>query len=100
AEALDHAAETEALWERLERSSWPERWRLVNEEREFRSWRLCVRVGNESREAAANQPKEALELARFAVRIAELVPGRKEWRQRLKGQTLGWLSNALRACND
>ena len=27
-----------------------------------------------SREAAANQPKEALELARLAERIAELVP--------------------------
>lgn len=99
-EVVGPVAEAEALWVIVERSSWPDRWRLVNEDRRFRSWRLCVRVGNESREAAANDPKEALELARLAVRIAELVPGCKEWRQRLQGLATGWLTNAHRACDD
>jgi tetratricopeptide (TPR) repeat protein len=92
--------ETEALWARLEPSPEAERWRLVNENRELRSWRLCVRVCEESRKMAANHPREALELVRLAVRIAELVPGRKEWRWRLQGIATGYLSNALRATDD
>jgi transcriptional regulator with XRE-family HTH domain len=88
------------LWQVLKRKTPAERLALVESDRRFRVWGLVVRVCEESREAAANEPREALELARLAVRVAELVFGRKEWRWRLQGLALGYLANALRATDD
>jgi hypothetical protein len=59
-----------------------------------------VLVTQESLDAAPNQPKEALELAKLAVRIAELVPGTQAWRWRLQGRAGAALTNAYRVCSD
>ncbi|HET9227375.1 MAG TPA: helix-turn-helix transcriptional regulator, partial [Thermoanaerobaculia bacterium] len=99
-ESLHARDRADALWQIFKRKKPAERLALVESDRRFRVWGLVVKVCEESREAAANEPKEALELARLAVRIAELVPGRKEWRWRLQGLATGYLSNALRTMND
>jgi tetratricopeptide (TPR) repeat protein len=73
---------------------------MVEEDGRLRTWGLCVLVVWESLAAAPNQPKEALALAELAVRIAELVPGSREWRSRQEGFALAALTNAHRVCND
>ena len=90
----------ELLWARLKRRSGPERRLLVEEAKEFRSWALCERVAAESAERAPSQPREALELAELALRMAELAPGGEAWRARLQGYALVQVSNSHRTCND
>ncbi|MES1241414.1 MAG: helix-turn-helix transcriptional regulator [Acidobacteriota bacterium] len=90
----------EILWRQLKRHAPEDRLMLVEEDRRFRTWGLCVLVVWESVAAAPNRPKEALALAELAVRIAGLVPGIQEWRWRLEGFALAALTNAHRVCND
>jgi tetratricopeptide (TPR) repeat protein len=90
----------EILWRRLKRDTAEDRLMLVEEDARLRTWGLCVHVVWESLTAAPNHPKEALALAELAVRIAELVPGVREWRSRLEGFALAALTNAHRVCND
>jgi tetratricopeptide (TPR) repeat protein len=95
----DHE-EAEGLWRRLERRTWAQRWFLVEHVIELQNWALAVRVTAESLAAVPNRPKESLELARLALRIAERVGGSQEWRWRIQGYCGGILCNSLRACND
>lgn len=88
------------LWRRLKRYPPEDRLLLVEQDRRFRKWGLVVLVVQESLDAAANRPKEALELAQLAVRIAELVTGSSEWRWRLQGYAGAALTNAFRVCSD
>jgi transcriptional regulator with XRE-family HTH domain len=92
--------EAEVLWARLERRDAELRRLLVEEGEEYQSWAVCERAAAASREAAAAKPREALELAELALRIAELVPGKPLWRQRLRGYALAHVSHARRSCGD
>jgi tetratricopeptide (TPR) repeat protein len=92
--------QAEYLWRRLKRDQPADRLVLVEDDRRYHKWGLVVVVVRESLDAAANRPKEALELAQLAMRIAELVPGVKEWRWRLQGYAGAALINAFRVCSD
>ncbi len=90
----------EVLWGRLTRRSPADRRAFVEESARFRTWALCEKAAAESVEAAAASPKDALELAHLAVRIAELCPGLETWRWRLQGYALAHVANALRVMGD
>src|SRR6185295_6305703 len=100
ATAAPPVREAEALWAGLEPCSAGERRMLVEDLEEYREWSLCVRVAAESREKAANQPREALELAELALLIAELTPGEEAWRWRLQGYAWAHVANGRRVCQD
>lgn len=88
------------LWEHLKRRSPDERLAMVEDSRKFRTWALCERVAAESIALASNHPRQALEMAELAFRIAELTPGEAAWRSRLQGYSLAHIANARRVCND
>lgn len=98
--ALQARQEAASLWARMRHRKPRERLALVEGVMSFRNWALCEKVAAESIAAAPNRPQEALELAKLAVRIAELAPGDAAWRRRLQGYALAHLSNARRVCND
>lgn len=99
-EAVRARQEAAILWTRLQSRKPRERVALVEAGMTFRKWALCEKIAAESIAAAPNRPEEALELAKLAVRIAELAPGHATWRWRLQGYALAHLSNARRVCND
>jgi tetratricopeptide (TPR) repeat protein len=101
-EAEAHQAREEAkrLWARLERRKADERIALVEESPKFRSPALCELVSARSIEAAPNNPAEALELARLALRIAELCTGDDLLQQRTEGYAWFHVGNARRVTND
>jgi transcriptional regulator with XRE-family HTH domain len=74
--------------------------RLVELAEEYRSWAVAELAGEASVRAAAADPEEALELARFALFIAERVVGSAAWRDRLQGLEWGFVANARRVAND
>ena len=88
------------LWERLESMTPAQRRLAVEDAREFQLWSLAERLCHESEEAASDRADRALELARLAHRVAELVPDGEIWRSRLEGYTLGFLANAQRVSGD
>lgn len=90
----------EALFDRLSRRTERQRRLLVERVPEFRNWALVERLAGESLRLAPNHPREALEWARLAVRLAELVDGTREWRWRVQGYAGAALTNAWRVCND
>lgn len=92
--------EAAVLWARLARRNAGQRKALVEETEEFRGWALCERVAAESRVAAASDPRQALELAGLACRIADLASGSEAWRRRLQGYAWAHLSQARQACGD
>lgn len=99
-EALHARERAEAVWARLKKKTPADRLLLVEKSRDFRSWALCERIVAESLQLAANHPRDSRELARLAVRIAELAPGEELFRRRLQGYALAALCNAERVCND
>jgi transcriptional regulator with XRE-family HTH domain len=99
-EAVHAQDKADFLWRRLKREKPEHRMVLVEEDKRYRNWGLSVLVTQESLAAAPNQPKEALELAQLAVRIAELAPGTQAWRWRLQGHAGAALTNAYRVCSD
>lgn len=98
--AAEARREARGLWERMKVHPPALRLRLVEGTREFRNWALCELVCQQSLEAAADRADRALELARLAVRIAELAPGEIAWRRRLQGYALAHLANAIRVSGD
>jgi transcriptional regulator with XRE-family HTH domain len=68
----DDPAEAEALWAYLERRTAAERLLLVEEGEEYQTRALHERVLAESAALAAEEPRQAEELAQLAARIAEL----------------------------
>jgi transcriptional regulator with XRE-family HTH domain len=96
-EDREEAAE---LWGRMARRTPGQRTALVEETEEFRSWALCERVAAESAATLASDPRQALELAELARRIAELTPGSEAWRSRVQGYAWAHVSHARRACGD
>ncbi|HEX7184161.1 MAG TPA: helix-turn-helix transcriptional regulator [Thermoanaerobaculia bacterium] len=99
-EAIEARQTAERLWQVLKPRTHAQRLAQVEESAAFRTWALCERVAAESIERAANHPKQALELAELALRIAELVPGEEVWSWRLQGYAGVHVSNARRVCND
>lgn len=99
-EALHARQRAEQLWARLKRRTPAERLLLVEKVQAFRTWALCERVTVESRELAPNHPRQALEAAQLALRIAELVPGEVAWSLRLQGWALFHVTNGHRACQE
>jgi len=87
-------------WEEL-RPHGPARQRALVETRpELQNWGLAERLCEESERAAAESPARALELARLALRVAELAPGDARWRSCLLGYIHGFLANALRVADE
>jgi tetratricopeptide (TPR) repeat protein len=99
-EALQARERAEVLWKRLARRSAGDCVALVEDSKKFRTWALCERVAAESIAAAPNHPRQSLELAELARRIAELTPGSQTWKWRLQGYAWAHVSNARRVCND
>lgn len=91
--------EARLLWPRLEPLEADDRVLLVDEGTEYQSWALCELVCDKSL-AAADRPREALELAELAVFIAERVDGREAWKQRLQGYASAHLGHARRAAGN
>lgn len=76
------------LWANLEDCTAAERRMLVEDLEEYWSGDLCARVAAESLRKAADDPREALDLAELAVLIADLLP--KEEADRLRLQSHAW----------
>ncbi len=95
-----HRQEAEPLLKDLLRQPAAERWRMVEEYEGYRTWALAERTAFESEKKAAHNADAALDLARLAVRMAELTPGSEEWRSRLGGLCWGFLANAARVKGD
>lgn len=76
------------------------RWLLVEKARAYQSWTLAECLAHASTEAASDNAKVAVEIARLACRVAELAPGGEVWRSRLRGYCLPFLANALRVQNE
>ncbi len=76
-------------------------WRtLVRTFPEYRRWALAVTVCHESERAAAHSAKEALELARFALFIAEQFQGDERFGAALQAYCWIYIANARRVGND
>jgi tetratricopeptide (TPR) repeat protein len=89
----------EGQWADL-RQHGPARQRTLVETRaELQNWALAERLCEESERAAAEAPTRALELARLALRVAELAPGDAQWRSCLTGYIHAFLANALRVAH-
>ena len=85
------------LWARLRKyKSQEARLVLVSEMKEFQIWSLCELVCWESAMAGAEDPADALNLARLALEISDRVPGEASQRSRLRGYARHHLGNALR----
>ena len=87
-----------ALWADLKKLE-ADHWRLVAAAApEVRSWAFVKAVGEESERAASVDADYALELARFALWVAEQVPGAEGWVSRV----FAWafLANVLRVKGD
>jgi tetratricopeptide (TPR) repeat protein len=95
-----HRQEAGVLLKDLLRRPSAERWRMVEEYEAYRTWALCEAVALESEKWAAHDADAALDLARLAVRMAELTPGSKEWRSRVGGRCQAFLANAWRVKGD
>ncbi len=98
AEAARREAGT--LWARLKAHPRQARRNLVAASPEFQDWALAERVCEASVRAAADNPKEALDLADLALFIASRVGGREDWRRRLEGYAWAHVANARRVSND
>ncbi|HEY2739993.1 MAG TPA: tetratricopeptide repeat protein [Thermoanaerobaculia bacterium] len=92
--------EAEALFKDLMKRPAAERWRLVEEQEVWRSWALAERTAFASAKLAAHDADAALDLARLAVRMAELTPGGEAWRSRVGGICWGFFANAERVKGD
>jgi tetratricopeptide (TPR) repeat protein len=87
-----------ALWADLKKLE-ADQWRLIAAAApEVRSWAFVKVVGEESARAASVDAARALELARFALQVAERVPGVEGWVSRV----FAWafLANARRVEGD
>ncbi len=82
-----------ALWKGINQLEVHE-WRLIAVAPEVRTWAFVKLVGEESERSASVDAERALELASFALWVAERVPGDEGWISRVFGWAI--LSNARR----
>jgi len=92
--------EAEELWQNLKPLPLADRRDLVRVFPHYRSWALVVKVCRESERRAAHDAAEAVELAEFALFIAEHCPGEESWCARIQAEAWGFLGNARRVAND
>ncbi len=90
--------EAERLWLGLQKATPRRRRELVEIYPRYRTWAMAERVCAASVRKAADSADEALELARFALFIAERVP--EGFRSRVEGYCWGYVGNAQRVGND
>ena len=88
------------LWGRIRRLSPAGQRQVIEEETEFRSWGLCVKVCEESVRAACDNADRAVALAELAVFLAERLPGDQGWCERMLGWAWYHLGNARRVHGD
>lgn len=94
----DARQEAEAAWAELKDKSWKERRNLVETWPRYRTWAVAARVCKVSIKAAAHRADVALDLAKFAIYIADRVE--ETYRARTQGFCWGHYGNALRVGED
>ena len=87
-------------WETLRRFAAAKRRELVECSPGLQHWALVELLCAERVRAAADHAESALELARLALRVAELAPGEDAWRSRLQGYAWAFVANAERVGSD
>jgi transcriptional regulator with XRE-family HTH domain len=87
-------------WEALRRLTPAQRLELVERSPALQHWALVELLCAESERAAADQAASALELARLALRVAELAPGEDAWRFLCQGYAWAFIANAERVGSD
>ena len=93
------AAEDLVRW-LLEEPDTKARRELVEASQQCHQWAVAERLCHESERAAAGNAANALDLARLALRAAELAPGDPVWSQRLQGYAWLFIANARRVGGD
>ncbi len=88
------------LWAGLKDRTPRDRRRALEADRKYWTWAVAERLALESELAAAHEARRALELARRALRVAELAPGTQASRSRTQGFCWGFLAKARRALGD
>jgi transcriptional regulator with XRE-family HTH domain len=88
------------LWEGLVRLPSKQRRAVVEAEPKYWTWAVSERLCAESVRAAAHRADEAAELAKLALRVAELAPGSEPWRSRIQGYVWAFIANARRVQGD
>jgi len=63
---------------------------------EYQTWAVAERLCELSTKAARESAGLALEVARLAYRVAEMVRGEEKWRARVRGYCLAFVANAWR----
>jgi transcriptional regulator with XRE-family HTH domain len=97
AQARQQAAD---LWETLSRMPIRQRRAAVEAEPKYWTWAVAERLCAESERAAAHRAGQASELAKLALRVAELVPASEPWRSRLQGYVWAFMANTRRVEGD
>jgi tetratricopeptide (TPR) repeat protein len=92
--------EAERLWPGLQKATPRRRRELVEIFPRYRTWTMAELVCAASIRAAAHDADDALELARFALFIAERIPEAPSFRSQLEGFCWGHVGNAQRVGND
>jgi transcriptional regulator with XRE-family HTH domain len=92
--------EADELWEALSRQLPKQCRATVDAEPKYWTWAMAERLCAESVRAAAHRADRAAELARLALRVAELAPGAEPWRSRLQGYAWAFVANARRVQGD
>jgi tetratricopeptide (TPR) repeat protein len=97
-------AEAAGLWGELSGLSREERLRLAGREERFASWGLAELLCRESRAAAPEDAARAVELAEFAVTVADRIPEGEpfedRWIYQLRASAWAHLGNAWRVQGD
>ncbi len=88
------------LWEALSLLAPKQRRAAVEAEPKYWTWALAERLCSESERAAAHRADRAAELAKLALRVAELAPGSEAWRSRMLGYAWAFVGNAQRVQGD
>lgn len=92
------------LWEKLARYSQEKRRGLIQDTDRFLSWGLCELLCRQSREAAAGDAVQAVELAELAVLVAGRLPPNHpfepEWLLGLQALAWAYLGNARRVLGE
>ena len=88
------------LWEFLSGLPPKQRRAAIEEESRYWTWAVAERLCTESGRAAAHRADRAAELAKLALRVAELAAGSEPWRSRLLGYAWAFVANARRVQGD
>jgi len=88
------------LWARLADRTEEERQALLRKDTVFHNAGLVELLCEESIHAAGDSAQRARHLAELAVEVADRIPGKEAWRERVQGYARRHLANALRVAGD